>query len=190
MRYALSAAVFSLATAVTPPPQVTIDVLSVSGSGCQPATTAVSISPDRQAFTVTYSAFTVQGHGQAAHEDCTLTVQLNPPAGYTYGIDETDYRGFAHLDAGARGVETATYRFTGLPTRHSTQTFAGPTDDDWQVTDQPDAGSVVHGPCNNPKPLTITADLKLDGQSANSFMTMDSTDGEVSSRFHLDWQKC
>jgi hypothetical protein len=190
MRYALSATVFSLATAVTPPTPVTIDVLTVSGSGCQPATTAVAISPDNQAFTVTYSDFAVQGHGQAAHKDCTLTVQLNPPAGYTYGIDETDDRGFAHLDAGARGVETATYRFTGLPTRHSTQTFSGPKDDDWQVTDQPDAGSVVHGPCNDRKPLTITEDLKLDGQSATSFMTMDSTDGEVSSRFHLSWLKC
>jgi len=52
-------------------------------------TTAVAISPDNQAFTVTYSDFAVQGHGQAAHKDCTLTVRVNPPAGYTYGIDET-----------------------------------------------------------------------------------------------------
>jgi hypothetical protein len=187
---ALSAAALALATAVTPPTPVTIDLVSASGSGCQPSTTAVAISPDNQAFTVTYSAFTAQGHGKAAHADCTLTVQLNPPAGYSYGIDETNYRGFAHLDDGARGVETATYRFDGLPTRHSTQTFSGPKDDDWQVTDQPDAGSVVHGPCNARKPLTITADLRLDGQSAASFMTMDSTDGQVSSRFHLSWLKC
>ena len=184
------AAVLLMAT-VTPPTQpATIDLLTASGSGCQPATTAVAISPDNQAFTVTYSDFAVQGHGQAAHKDCTLTVRVNPPAGYTYGIDETDYRGFAHLADKARGVETATYRFAGLPTRHSTQTFAGPKDDDWQVTDQPDANQVVHGPCNDRKPLTITADLKLDGQSTTCFMTMDSTDGAVSSRFHLSWLKC
>ncbi|MFC0431845.1 DUF4360 domain-containing protein [Kutzneria buriramensis] len=189
MLTALSVAVLALAT-VTPPGPVTIDLVSATGTGCQSGTTAVSISPDKQAFTVTYSDFTVQGHGQTAHKDCTLTVQVNPPAGFTYGIDETDFRGFAHLDAGARGVVTSTYHFTGLPTRHATQTFAGPVDDDWQFTDMPDAGSVVHGPCKEHKPLTITADLKLDGQSAASFMTMDSTDGEVSLRYHLSWLQC
>jgi hypothetical protein len=190
MRQALSAAVLTLATAVPPTQPATIDLLTASGSGCQPATTAIALSPDNQAFTVTYSDFAVQGHGQTAHKDCTLTIRLTPPTGYSYGIDETDYRGFAHLDDKDRGVETATYRLAGLPTRHSTQTFAGPQDDDWQVTDRPEANEVVHGPCNDRKPLTITADLKLDGQSTTSFMTMDSTDGQVSSRFHLSWLKC
>jgi len=190
MRSVLTAAVFSLSTAVMPPQPVTIDVLTVSGSGCLPTTTAVAISPDSTAFTVTYSDFLVQGHGQTAHRDCTLTLRVNQPAGWTYGVDETDYRGFAHLDGGARGVEAATYHFTGLPTRHSTQTLSGPMDDDWQVTDQPDAGSVVHGPCNERRPLTITADLRLDGTSAASFMSMDSTDGSVSAQFHLSWLKC
>ena len=190
MRSVLAAAVFGLTTTVTPPQPVTIDVLTVSGSGCLPTTTAVAISPDNTAFTVTYSDFLVQGHGQAAHKDCTLTLRVNQPAGFAFGIDETDYRGFAHLDAGARGVEAATYHFTGLPTRRSAQTFAGPMDDDWQVTDQPDAGSVVHGPCTERRPLTITTDLQLNGLSTASFMSMDSTDGSVSAQFHLSWLKC
>ncbi|WP_043726517.1 DUF4360 domain-containing protein [Kutzneria sp. 744] len=190
MRSVLVAAVFSLSTAITPPQSVTIDLLTVSGSGCLATTTAVAISPDNTAFTVTYSNFVVQGHGQAAHKNCTLTLRVNHPDGVTYGVDETDYRGFAHLDTGARGVEAATYHFTGLPTRRSSQTFAGPMDDDWQVSDQPDAGSVVHGPCNDKRPLTITADLQLNGTSAASFMSMDSTDASVSARFHLSWLKC
>lgn len=190
MRSLLAVALYALSTAVTPPQPVTIDLLAATGTGCLASTTAIAISPDDVAFTVTYSDFAVQGNGESAHKDCTLTVRVNQPPGYTYGIDETDFRGFVHLDNGARGVETATYRFTGMPTRHSTQTFAGPKDDDWQVTDRPDAGSVVHGPCNDRKPLTITADLKLDGRSASSFMTMDSTDGAVSARFHLSWLRC
>ncbi|MFI9387071.1 DUF4360 domain-containing protein [Kutzneria sp. NPDC052558] len=190
MRTVLAAAVFAVSTAVTPPQPVTIDVLTVSGSGCLPSTTAVAISPDNTAFTVTYSDFLVQGHGQAAHKDCTLTLRVNQPAGFAYGIDEMDYRGFAHLDAGARGVEAATYHFTGLPTRRSSQTFSGPMEDDWQVSDQPAAGSVVHGPCTERRPLTVTADLQLNGASATSFMSMDSTDGSVSARFHLSWLAC
>jgi hypothetical protein len=148
------------------------------------------MSLDNTAFTVVYSNFAVQGHGKDAHKNCTISLRINHPLGYTYGIAQTDYRGFAHLDAGARGVETATYRFTGLPTRHSTQTYSGPMDDDWQATDQPDAGAIVHGPCKERRPLTITMDLKLDGQSASSVMTMDATDSSVSEKFLLSWQQC
>ena len=54
---------------------------------------------------------------------------------------------------------------------------------------KPPASSTINTPPDR-KPLTITADLKLDGQSTTSFMTMDSTDGAVSSRFHLSWLKC
>lgn len=191
MLSAILATTLTLSSLVTPPTDpITITVLGVNGSGCLPTTTAVAMSADNTAFTVTYSDFVVQAHGQDARKDCELTIRVNHPLGYTYGVAETDYRGFANLEAGSRGVEAATYHFTGMPTRRSTKTFPGPMSDDWQVTDQPDAGSVVHGPCKERRPLTINVELQVNGKSATSFMTMDSTDGSVSSKFRLSWLKC
>ena len=53
-------------------------------------------------------------------------------------------------------------------------------------------GSVhfLHGPCKQGKPLAVNAELKVVGNSPTSFMSMDSTDSAVSSRFVLSWRKC
>jgi hypothetical protein len=192
MLNAVAAAALALSAVVAPPPQpITVDVLSVSGDGCAPGTAVVAPSADNTAFTVIYSDFVVQAHGPDVHKTCELTVRVNHPDDYTYGIAETDFRGFAQLGAGSRGVERASYFFAGLsPTEHSPHTFTGPMTDDWQATDQPGAGTVVHGPCREHRPLTIKVELRVVGKSGTSFMTMDSTDGSASAKFRLSWQKC
>ncbi|MFS8103139.1 DUF4360 domain-containing protein [Lentzea alba] len=183
------AAMALVAAAVVPPGPVTVEVLKVSGTGCPAGTTTVAMSGDNQAFTVTYSDFLVQAKGSEAKKSCTIELKLNHAAGYTYGIAATDYRGFAHLTDGARGTERNTYRFPGFPTQHSTHTYNAPMSDNWHATDVPD--KVQHGPCKDKKPLTIEAELKVNGKgSATSFMTMDSTDSSVSTTFRVAWKKC
>ncbi len=46
----------------TPPPpdRIVIDVVTVNGSGCPAGTAAIAVSPDNQAFTVTYSDYLAQ----------------------------------------------------------------------------------------------------------------------------------
>lgn len=188
MSIALAAALVA-ATLVPPPGPVTIELVTAGGTGCKPGTTTVAMSGDNEAFTVTYSDFLVQAKGAEAKKSCTIEVKLNHAAGYAYGIAATDYRGFANLSDGARGVQRNTYRFPGFPTRHSSRTYSGPMSDNWQVTDVPDG--VQHGPCKDRKPLVIETELKVTGKgSATSFMTMDSTDSSVSSTFRLAWKRC
>ena len=189
MPHALAVAVFALSAVVAPPQPVTVEVLGVAGSGCGPGTANVAMSQDGAAFTVTYGDFVVLAHGSDASKTCELTIRVNHPDGYTYGIAETNFRGFAQLDAGSKGTERASYFFASqAPTVHSPHTFSGPMIDNWQAVDQP--ASVVHGPCRERRPLTVKAELKVTGKSATSFMAMDSTDGKVSADFKLSWQKC
>jgi hypothetical protein len=187
----LTTAMFALSAVVTPPPSpVTIDVLTATGEGCPPGSATVGMSLDNQAFTVLYSDFLVQPRGPEGRKTCEITLRVNHPEGYTYGIAATDYRGFANLDAGSRGTAKGHYFFPGMPTRHSSHTYSGPMSDNWQATDTLDPGSVLHGPCKQKKPLTINAELKVVGKSSASFMSMDSTDSAVSSKFVLSWRKC
>ncbi|MET9227740.1 DUF4360 domain-containing protein [Lentzea sp. NPDC003310] len=176
-----------LASLVPPPGPVTIDVVSVGGSGCPAGTTTVALSEDGGAFTVTYSDFLVQGNGSEAKRSCRIELRIDAP-GYTYGIAATDYRGFAHLTDKARGVVRNDYWFPGFPTRHSSRTYQAPMSDNWQVTDTP--GGVAHGPCRDRKPLVVETELKVTGKGAGSFLTMDSTDSSVSTTFRLSWKKC
>jgi hypothetical protein len=181
-----------------PPPtgRITIDKLKVNGSGCRPATVATAISPDNQAFTVTYSEYIASlgpdTKAKDTHKECQITLRLNVPDGITYGIATADYRGFALLKPKVVGTHSAAYSFNGgaAPVVTSRQR-TGPWEEDWQVTDHP--ASPVFGPCGKERKLQIDTQLALTApspQTETSVVGMDSTDADFASTYHLAWKKC
>src|SRR4051794_21257380 len=80
-----------------PPPndKITIEVVSVFGSGCPKDTANVVVAPDNTAFTVTYSAYLAQaGAGTTASDgrkNCQLSLNVHVPGGFTYAIASVDY---------------------------------------------------------------------------------------------------
>jgi hypothetical protein len=195
-------AVVAPATAADSPPgdRITVSVVTVNGSGCPAGTTAVAPAADNTAFTVTYSDFLAQiGVGASPtdfRKNCQLSLKVSYPQGFTYGIAQADYRGFASLMAGAKGAEKANYYFSGhAATAAVTHTFNGPLSDYWQATDRTDVASIVFAPCGEQRILNVNTDLRVsagtsDISKTTSFMAMDSTDGSVNTIFHLAWKKC
>jgi Domain of unknown function (DUF4360) len=186
------------AGATPPPGGVTIGVVTAAGSSCRPGTVAAAVSPDRAAFTVTYSAYLAQAGGGAtageASQKCKLTLQIQVPAGVTYAVSQADYRGFAYLAAGATAVQRAAYRFQGdpqpVPVEHA---FAGPYSDDWQTTDHTDPAALTYGPCGKGRKFTIDTELAVNAGTAGAqrnFIAMDSTDGSFESTYHFVWKAC
>jgi len=183
-----------------PSEKITVDVLTVNGSGCPAGTAEVAVSPDNTAFTVTYSNYLAQvGVGARPtdwRKNCQLSLLVHVPAGFTYAIASADYRGFASLEPGSTGVEKAGYYFQGSPsTTYATHTFAGAYADDWHATDTTDAAALVWAPCGVARNLNVNSEVRVlagtsDTTSATSFMTMDSTDGAVSTVYHFAWQQC
>ncbi|MBW4721286.1 DUF4360 domain-containing protein [Saccharothrix obliqua] len=189
------------APGTTPPTDhITIDVVTVNGSGCPTGTAAVAVSPDNKAFTVTYSEFTAKvGVGASPtdfRKNCQLNLRVNVPSGFTYGIAQADYRGFAHLEKGASGVERANYYFQGMsPTNYKTHTYNGPLSDDWQATDTTELAAIVYHPCGERRNFNINTELRANAGTSNpatttSFITMDSTDGNFDTIYHLAWKVC
>jgi hypothetical protein len=185
--------------AADPPPQgqITIEKLAVNGSGCRPATVATAISPDNQAFTVTYSEYVASiGPGikaKEAHKDCKITLRLNVPAGITYAVARADYRGFGVLQPGVVGTQTAAYSFQGVNDPVvSSRSRTGPWDENWQFTDKP--ASPLFGPCGKDRKLRIDTDLTVTAGSKPitdvSVVGMDSTDGDFASTYKLAWKRC
>ncbi|MBY8883912.1 DUF4360 domain-containing protein [Streptomyces sp. PTM05] len=182
-----------------PPPSFTVGLVSVNGSGCPAGTAAVAVSPDDTAFTVSYSSYLAQTGGGAAPTDfrknCQLDVRVNAPQGLTYAIAEADYRGYAYLASGASAQERANYYFQGeSQTSSATHSFSGPMDDDWQASDVTGIASLVYAPCGETRNLNINTQLNVTAGSSDpsstSFMTMDSTDGSLTTIYHLDWATC
>ncbi|MCU7727482.1 DUF4360 domain-containing protein [Actinoplanes sp. KI2] len=177
--------------------RVTIEKLTVNGTGCRADTVAVALSPDKEAFTVTYSAYVAQAGAGTGNKDqrraCSLTVRLNVPATTQYAITAVDYRGFAHLEPAASATLSARYHFqgSGAPT-YTVHSFAGGLDDDWQVTDSAGSG-LVFSPCGAGRKVDIDTELQARADRADaptSMITMDSTDSEVASTYHLTYRTC
>ncbi|GHH93812.1 DUF4360 domain-containing protein [Streptomyces capillispiralis] len=182
-----------------PPDKIVIDVATVNGSGCPKGTAAVAVSADNTAFTVTYSDYLAQAGGgsdpTAYRKNCQLSLLVHVPQGFTYAIAGADYRGFASLQSGASGTQRASYYFQGSPnTEHRSHAFAGPYDDNWQATDTTDWAQLVYAPCGVQRNFNINTELRVSAGTASSdqvsFMTMDSTDGDISTVYHLAWKEC
>jgi hypothetical protein len=199
-----SLAAMAAPAAATPAPvpnnKMVIDVVAANGSGCPWDTAAVTVSPDSKAFTVTYSEFTAQvGVGAKPtdfRKNCQLGLNVRVPQGYTYAIAGIDYRGFAHLERGASATQTAFYYFQGeRQTSRIRHHFTGPTEGDWQRTDKIGISSLSFLPCGEQRHLNVNTELRVDAgwsdrKKTTSFLTMDSTDGNLDTVYHVAWKKC
>ncbi len=183
-----------------PSEKITVDVVTVNGSGCPQGTAAVAVADDNTAFTVTYSQYTAEAGAGSGPTDfrknCQLVLRVHVPQGFTYGIASADYRGFAHLERGATALERARYYFQGnSDTDYVDHTFSGYYNDDWQRTDTTDAAAIVYQPCGQTRDFNINTSLRVRSGSSDpnapvSFITMDSTDGSVRTTYHFAWKRC
>ena len=185
----------------TPPPdQITIDIVTVNGSGCPAGTAAVAVSEDNKAFTVTYSDYLAQvGVGALPtdfRKNCQLNLRVNVPQGFTYGIAQADYRGFAHLERGAYAIQKANYYFQGMSQNDTAQhRYNGPHSDDWQATDTTEVAAIVYSPCGEKRNFNINTELRVYPGTSNtatttSFVSMDSTDGAIDTTYRFSWKTC
>lgn len=182
-----------------PPDKIVIEIATVNGSGCPKDTAAVAVSEDNTAFTVTYSSYLAQIGGDspstAFRKNCQLNLVVHVPHGFTYAVASADYRGYASLQPGVKGTEKASYYFQGSPDTHArSHDFTGPREDNWQATDSTDWAQLVWAPCGVKRNFNINTELRLSAgtsdRSKTSFMTMDSTDGDISTVYHLAWKQC
>jgi hypothetical protein len=182
-----------------PSDKIVIKVATVNGSGCPQGTTAVAVSEDNTAFTVTYSDYLAQAGGNsdptASRKNCQLSLIVHVPQGFTYAIASADYRGYAMLQPGASAVQRASYYFQGSSgTVYKTHNFAGAYNDNWQATDTTDWAQLVYAPCGVQRNFNINTEVRVNAGTTSpskvSFMTMDSTDGDISTVYHLAWKEC
>ncbi|GAA1789522.1 DUF4360 domain-containing protein [Luedemannella flava] len=179
--------------------RIVIDVVTANGSGCPIGTTAVAMSPDNTAMTVTYSHYSARvGAGAGPVEfrrNCQLNLNVHVPNGLTFAVASVDYRGFGHLERGAAGLHQAAYYFQGQgSTQRSGRRFFGPMDDDWQVRDEIPIMERVYRPCGVQRNININTELRVYGGQSDlrnpSFLNMDSSDVEFSTKYNLTWKAC
>jgi hypothetical protein len=190
-----SALASSTTSAAPPPGSVTMEVVTVDGSGCPPGTATVTPSHDGAALTVTYRRYAAWAGGTAPptafRQNCQLNVRVTGPEGYTYAVTGTESRGYAHLQRGTSALQRTNYYFQGDSRSQSvSHTLQGPYDDDWHFTDTTDPSTRVYKPCDADRNLNINTELRVspDDGSETSFIAMESTYADAV--YHLTWKHC
>jgi hypothetical protein len=182
----------------TAPPRerITVEVVTVNGSGCPAGTADVSVNPDNTGFRVTYDDFSAQAGGgnppTETRKNCQVNIRFKVPNGYVFAIAKADYRGTARLADGATGLQRSNYYFQGSAQNdYVDHTFAGPLYDDWHTTD---IGPLVFSPCNKHRNLNINTELRVNVGTSDkwrtSSLTMDSSGGKIFTLFEFAWREC
>jgi hypothetical protein len=181
------------------PGQITLDVVSVNGSGCPPGTANVAVLPDGTGFRVTYRDFIARAGGNADlvefRKNCQINVLVHVPQGFTFAIASADYRGRARLEAGATALQRTNYYFQGSPdNNYSDHSFAGPLSAVWQTRDETPVAELVWAPCGVYRGLNVNTELRVNEGTLNanktSTMSMRTTDGNVDTIVHFHWKQC
>jgi hypothetical protein len=188
---------------------MTIELVSVAGSGCVKDDFAVALADDLTAFTVSYNNYTaIAGGGHSildSRKNCVLDIRVRVPGGFTYGIAAADMRGYAHLESNANATARLSFWFQGSPTtgyithdiRASTASnpgtlVTGLIDDDWQTSDSTPVASIVWASCSAQRNLNVNTQLRVIAPASGpvSFVTQDATDASITTLFHLAFMPC
>ncbi|KAK6082409.1 secreted protein [Seiridium cupressi] len=180
-----------------PPSGVTIEGISYAGSGCNAGSVAGAISNDLSTVTLLYDSFIAQaGSGiqpAEARKNCQLNLQLKLPQGWQFSVFKADYRGYAYLQKGDKGVIKSTYYFSGDSTQVSAQqTLKGDYDDNYLKTDEFGLESTVWSPCGEEGLLNVNSEVRVTPLNTNNtaLLTVDSTDLKFTQIHYLQWQEC
>jgi hypothetical protein len=197
----LTMPVVTMPAPVVPPGHITIKVVSANGTGCPvngPGAGDIVISPDNQAFTVTYSNYIAQAGAGAENADfrknCQLAVNVNVPQGFTYAIARADYRGWSSLAPGVTASEQVRYYFQGDSYTAYVKHPITPADTDWEFSDEVGVAALVYAPCGAERNLNINTIIQIGSRPSTtgplSLVGMDSTDGKVSTVYNFAWKTC
>lgn len=172
----------------------------IEAEACPPGSFSIVTAPDGGAISVLFDNFAVQGseaNGGTARMTCALEIPLALPEGYSLGVYQVDYRGFAQLADKQRGELSVAYG-TGAGERNRGRRFRrdvkGAYEGDFVFSERLKGGVLKRMGCGSEAVLNFSATLTLlskRGASAGS-MTLDTVDGAPAGGlvFGLDLKKC
>lgn len=178
------------------PNQVRVNGIAYAGSGCPAGSVANLLAPDAKAFTLLFDSYVAEaGPGillSAGRKNCQIAVDLRFPQGFSYSLFKVDYRGYAHIDRGATGIQQTRYYFQGSSSNAVMRsTYVGPRDENYQISDTLGISAVVWSPCGSSRALNMNTEVRVSASNGSrALMTVDSIDGELKHIYGIRWRRC
>lgn len=173
------------------PGGVTVELVTVNGSGCSSGAGAAALSADRNTILLTMPAYFAAAGGDAGatefRRNCQAALEITKPAGVTFAVNRVTASGFVYLTKGATGRTQTSMYFQGqAATTVVARTFTGPLADEWATSDT--VSPPVYAPCDGSRLLNINTEVRVSPSNSDdlsSFMVRDPQ-----STYRLSWKKC
>lgn len=170
---------------------------SYGGIGCPQGSIGHTLSADGSLLNLKYDSLMAYADKDVPIPNrrsfCQLNLEVFVPHGFQFSIMQTDYRGYAFLDAGLRGYHKATYYFSGSTNQLSrTKNFYGPMDEDYLITDEHIVASAVWSPCGTTAMLNLKQEIGIKpfGGDKMGLMDVASSDHKLEQIVHFAFREC
>ena len=183
---------------------VVIRGVRLSGSGCSNATGSAITTPDGQTLSVLFDNYSVEiGDGSAnpqstsLQKDCRVLIDVDIPANVQFGLQQTDYRGFAAIPASAWGFHRFTHVVPNQPIVSMREArIKGPTSGNYTATVMQKPGRFAYTTCNQrSQTIELLSQLAVSyfpnaRDHSIAMINLDSVDTGVATTFKLNWRPC
>lgn len=184
------------------PREVQIQSLTFAGNGCPAGSARAVLAPDASAITIMYDQFQAEvGAGrQMDRKKCDLILKFKKPKLYSFAIESADFRGFVHLERGARAtqevkLESGHGDLAKVNLNLGLQSWLGPVSENYILTAVKPHEGLKYLSCLQPTKdgklrvkSTVTVENGRNG--AEGMIAVDSVDGRLVQRYKLRWMNC
>jgi len=166
------------------------------GTGCPAGTASITLSPDQQALSILFDQYVVEAGFNVGkrvdRKSCNVAIPVTVPQGYSIAIFQMDYRGFNSLPYGASSQFNIEYFFAGSRGPRYSKRFVGNINQDFIITNNLIAESLVWTPCGAPVTLRANTSMMVqtNGRGEQALSTIDSMDLQSGVIYHIQWKRC
>ena len=166
------------------------------GSGCPMGSASVTLSPDSKSLSILFDQYVVEA-GSAINrtferKNCDIAIPVRIPEGYSVSVFQIDYRGFSALPPGAYARFNVNYFMAGTRGLSQVKTFYGPLTQDYLLTSDLEARSLVWSECGADTNLRVSTGMFVQSnrQGEQAMSTVDSADVKAGIIYHLKFRRC
>ena len=159
----------------TTSPAVTIAGANTAGAGCPAGTTKVVLAPDGKALSLSF-----ENLNASRSPACSITLQIEAPAGQSYALAGFTATGQANLAAGAAARLLINTAYTGLGVdlaKEKIREIPGPVSGTVKIEEELSSSQLNFSPCDGTNPslrLSVRPTLAGDGSGSFQLTQIDS----------------
>ncbi|MBW4511443.1 MAG: DUF4360 domain-containing protein [Scytonematopsis contorta HA4267-MV1] len=180
-----------------PAQQVKISGFTYAGTGCPSGSVGSLISSDNQTLELLFDKFQAnlapanQQVPFAQQNNCSVSVKLKLPRGFSASFYKVEHRGYADTRGGANGQFRARYYIPGAGGFDVNRNYNFQRNLERDYTIVHDNIATAYTQCGAEVPMTVSTRIGLSGRPTGyNALTVDSQSNKVTTRVHYQLRRC